>query len=175
MAQHTVVNLGSMHGFQIDSMVKNIVPAVNMDNGSHVVIASTPLVKNEIDCYNVVAPTDVANDLVMLMVSPEIVEIAGYRVGIQGADGIANFYNKQGEVSGGYILGIGDDYVMTADGFSSMPTVGQYAIPANGSTKLAPSATDDTNTRLVYQVTNKESIRVGSKRIDAYRLLVVKS
>lgn len=177
MAKHTVVDIAFSAENKSDSKVMNLLPAIDMDNGSHVVMSSTPLKAGEIDCYNVVAPTDVTKQLVMLMYSPEIVEVNGYRVGILGNDGIANFFNPANRVAGGYIMETGDPIVMTIDGFSSTPTVGQYVIPQNGSTKLAPATSPD-GARLAYLVTRKETINIGnskSNRVEAYRLVVVKA
>lgn len=60
-----------------------------------------------------------------------------YRIG----DKLAGVYPAAGEGTRVRMLAIGDEFYLGDENFSATPTVGEFAVPSAGSTKMAPAAT----------------------------------
>jgi hypothetical protein len=127
------------------------------------------------EIYACSAPTDVATQEVLLVESPVLVEVNGFRLDI---DDPTLFYNPANRPARARKLKVGDRFTITANGFSAAPTVGQYALPANGSYLLAPAAsiTDSNGAPLsvvAFKVVAQTTISVAGNKITAYELEVV--
>jgi hypothetical protein len=169
-APYTVCNLGTYAAKNVESLNKSVQSVTDMPNGSFVAI--TGLVTGQNDTYLVAAPTAVTTQEVLLVKTPEVVEINGLRVDLID---ITNFYNPAGRPARAIHVKVGDDITITADGFTGSVVVGQYAVPANGVTTLAAAATLAGATLLAFQVLSATTIAIGQTRKTAYRLLCVKS
>lgn len=168
---NTVVKIGKMASTNVDAYLKAVVFATDVENGAHVVLGDA--IAGDLNTYNAATPTDVTTQQVLIIEAPVLVEIEGLRVDIQDP---RKFINPAGRVLRARDLKVGDDLTMTIDGFSAAPTVGEYAVPVNGSTKLSPASDlDGGGSTLVYKVVSKTSISAGQDRIEAYKLLVVKA
>lgn len=171
MSNHAVVKPGKMISTNVDSFLISVQNTVDMDNGAHVVIGAA--VTGNPDLFTATAPTAVDNQEVFLVESPIINMIDGlYRIGIVNP---RQFYNIANYPARARKLITGDIVSFTADAFSSAPTIDQYAVPVNGSYKLAPAADLSGNTLVAYKVLSNEVFSIGQTRLTGYKLQVVKS
>ena len=173
MGNHVVVKIGKMASTNVDSYVVSVQNTVDMDNGSMVVLGDR--IPGQPEIYACSAPTDVATQEVLLVESPVLVEGYGFRLDI---DDPTLFYNPANRPARARKLKVGDRFTITANGFSAAPTVGQYALPANGSYLLAPAAsiTDSNGAPLsvvAFKVVAQTTISVAGNKITAYELEVV--
>jgi hypothetical protein len=173
MGNHVVVKIGKMASTNVDSYVVSVQNTVDMDNGSMVVLGDR--IPGQPEIYACSAPTDVATQEVLLVESPVLVEVNGFRLDI---DDPTLFYNPANRPARARKLKVGDRFTITANGFSAAPTVGQYALPANGSYLLAPAAsiTDSNGAPLsvvAFKVVAQTTISVAGNKITAYELEVV--
>lgn len=180
-APYTITVIGKMASTNVDAYLKTVQLTENVENGSHVVLGE--LLANDLNTYAASTPTDVTTQEILVVENPILVETPLANGGATGFgyDGLrtglvdprlyinpANFPLRARE------LKVGDTITFSAEGFAGTPTVNQYAIPQNGSYKLAPSATNSGAT-LVYKVERQSAIPVGQDYVEAYRLRVVKS
>lgn len=173
MGNHVVVKIGKMASTNVDSYVVSVQNTVDMDNGSMVVLGDR--IPGQPEIYACSAPTDVATQEVLLVESPVLVEVNGFRLDI---DDPTLFYNPANRPARARKLKVGDRFTITANGFSAAPTVGQYALPANDSYLLAPAAsiTDSNGAPLsvvAFKVVAQTTISVAGNKITAYELEVV--
>ncbi|OPH47616.1 hypothetical protein BC351_10525 [Paenibacillus ferrarius] len=164
------VNLNDMSGFQIDTLVKAVQNTVPMDNGSLVTLGG--IVAGNPDVRVVAAPVDVLKDEILLVHSPEIIEINGLRVPLTD---VTLFTNPANRPARAYRLRVGDTYTTTDDGFTGTSVLLQYVVPVNGSMKPAVAADLTGNTRLALRVIQKLTVSIGSARVAATQLEVVKA
>lgn len=167
---NTVVVPGKMASKNVDSLLKAVVLSAAVQNGSHVVLGTQ--VTGDLNAFNATAPVDVTKDEVLIVESPVLVEINGYRLDV---DDPTLFINKANVPARARHLKIGDDLTMTIDGFSAAPTVGQYAVPKNAAYKLDPAADLAGLTTLAYKVVARNDVSVGASFVQAYKLEVVKA
>lgn len=165
-----IVNLGTMAGTNVDAYVKNVRNTVDMPNGSFVTI--TDQVSGQPDLYVAATPTDVTKEEVLLVRSPELIEVNGLRVDLTD---VTLFTNPANRPATAFHLKAGDDFTITDDGITGVTTKGKYVIPVNGD--LKPAVADDLtgNTLIAMKVVDKTTISVGNRRIPATKLLVVRS
>lgn len=165
-----IVNLGTMAGTNVDAFVKNVRNTEEMPNGSFVAITSQ--VSGQPDLYVAATPTDVTKEEVLLVRSPELIEVNGLRVDLTD---VTLFTNPANRPATAFHLKVGDDFTITDDGITGVTAKGKYVVPVNGA--LKPAAADDLtgNTLVAMQVVDKTTISVGNSRIPATKLLVVRS
>lgn len=172
-----VINLGKMAGDNVDSFVKSVQNTVDMPNGSLVVI--TGLVSGQDAVYTVGQASDVTAQEVLLVASPEIVEINGYRIDVTDPTQFTNSANKPARA---FHVKVGDTFTATDDwvttGTPSVGGTGAYVVPQNAS--YTPKAVADLTTAgnvsvVSFQVLQKTTISVGAIRKNATKYLVVKS
>lgn len=169
MANKTVLRIGNMASTIVDAYLKSVKFNTPVQNGSHIVLGG--LDSGQLDTYVGSTPTAVDTEEILIVDAPVIVEVEGMRINLVDP---RRFEVPAGRPARCRHLKVGDDITMTIDGFSSTPTVGQFAIPANGSYKLSPSVTIGSTT-LSYKVEMKTTLSVGSEYVEAYKLRVVKS
>lgn len=169
MANKTVVKIGNMASTNVDAYLKSVRSADALQNGAHIVLGS--LLSDNVNTYTASTPTAVDTQEVLIVEAPVIIEVEGMRINLADP---RKFENAAGRDLRARHLKVGDEVTISIDGFTSAPTVGQYAIPANGSVKLAPSASVGSTT-LSYKVEARNDISIGSEYLEAYRLRVVKS
>jgi hypothetical protein len=167
---YAIVKPGKMASQTIDTLLRSVQLSADAENGAHVVLGAEVAGQNGV--YACAAPTDVTTQKVYVIEAPVLVETGGYRIGDQDP---AKFINKSGRVVRARALREGDEITVSIDGFSSAPTVNQYAVPANGATKLAPAASLAGGTAVAYQVIKRDDISVGTGFVQAYKLRVVKA
>lgn len=163
-----IVNLNLMAGNKIDSYLQSVQLAEAVENGSLVVLGGVVAGNPEVRVAT--APVDVTTEEVLLVASPELVEINGYRIDVSDPSLFVNPANKPARA---YRLKNGDTFTITDVGFDGTSTVGQFVIPQNASFKGIASATIGT-TRVAFKVLEKTNISVGRTRIPATKLQVVK-
>jgi hypothetical protein len=166
---NAIVKIGKMASTSVDHLLRSVQIAADLENGAHVVLGAEVSGQNGV--YAGAAATDVTTQEVLIIEAPVLVETGGYRIGDEDP---GKFINKSGKVVRARHVRKGDEITISIDGFSAAPTVGQFAIPANGATKLAPSAVIGT-TLISYQVLKRDDIAVGTGFVQAYKLRVVKS
>jgi hypothetical protein len=165
---NVVVKIGKMASTNVDSFLQAVQNTVDMGNGSHVIVGA-PIA----GCPEILActtATDVTKQEVLIVESPVIVEINGLRVDLQDPQ---QFYVPAGRPARARILRYGDKLTITANGFASLPTVGQFAVPVNGSYLLAPATTLAGATLVAYTVVAAVNVFVGKSMVAAYQLQVV--
>jgi len=167
---YAVVKVGKMASKNVDAYLRSVKLSADVENGGHVVLGNP--VAGDLNTYDCAAPTDVTKQEVLLVEAPVLVEINGYRIDVEDP---RQFINKSGQVVRARHLKVGDEVTITVDGFSAAPTVGKYAVPANGATKLAPAADLTGGTVVAYEVVSQTSIAIGTEFVTAYKLRVVKS
>lgn len=169
----TVVKKGKIIADNIDSYVVSVQNTVTMDNGAQVVLG-TPVV-GSLGLYNVTAPTALTQDVYMVLsqLVPKLV-VGGieYRIDITDPQLFTNVPNFPAT---GIKVGVGDEFTITAPGFSGTPIVNNYAVPAIGALTLAPAVDLTGGTAVAYLVVATESISIGSGFVTAYRLRCVKA
>lgn len=170
MKKYTVIETGLMASDQNDSLVKSIISDEDLENGSHIVLGEP--VKGDLNTYKAATPTDVTTQEVLVVASPVLVEVNGLRV---ASSDPRDFINPKGKPARALHLRTGDTLVISANGFTSTPVVGEYAVPVNESTKLKPVSDLSDNTVVAYLVEQEYSISIGKEFIDGYKLRVVKS
>jgi hypothetical protein len=141
---------------------------VDLNNGSFVRL--TGLTSGETDLWVAATPSDVTAQEVFVIDEPVRNLISGlYAIDVVDP---REFYIPMGRACKARKLVMGDTFSMTAVGFSSTPTVGQYAVPANGVYTLAPAATLSGNTLVAFKVISTENFYVGTETVTGYRLEV---
>lgn len=134
MAKHTIARTDKMHGTYNAADLVNILIAEDMDNGCIVKIGD--LADGEREAYDGDKPavSDKLTELA-IVISPEVM----YDERLKD---LADFYNKAGDVGRGYRFHNGDEFALTADGFTGSPAVGNIVeVAAAYKMKTAVSAT----------------------------------
>lgn len=167
---YPVVNIGTLAAEDVNSYVKNAQYATALPNGSMVILGA--LISGQNGVFTAATPTSVTTQEVLLVRSPEIIEINGYRIDVTDPTLFTNPANVPFTV---YHLKVGDTLTITDDGITGTTVLNQYVIPANGTTTPAVAADLSGATLLAFQVIEKPTISVGQVRKAATRLLVVKS
>lgn len=165
---YTIVVPGNMASTTVDAFLKNVKISTDLENGSHVILGN--LLDDNLDTYEASTPVDVTSDEIFIIEQSVINDVEGMKINVVDP---RRFINRAGSVVRARKLMVGDVLIMSIDGFNSTPTVGQYVIPANGKSKLDPSASVG-NTTLSYKVEKKTVISVGAEYVEAYQLRVVK-
>ena len=166
MATHVIFASGKMASKHIDSYLRNVVnPTTDMDNGNFVILNG--LQSGQRDLWTAATPSDVTAQEVFVIDEP----IRNLISGLYAIDVVdpREMYVPAGKTCKARKILHGDTCYMTALGFSSAPTVGQYAIPANGALKLAPAGSA-TGAKIIFKVVAIDSFFVGVETVSGYRL-----
>ncbi len=163
------VTLNAMMGNQVDTCVISVQNTVAMDNGSLVVLGAVNT--GNPDVRNVTTAVDVTVDEVVLVHAPEIIEVNGLRVPLTD---VTQFTNPANRPCRAYRLKVGDRITITDDGITGTTVANQYVVPVNGAMKPAVAATLAGGTRVAFKVLQKLNVSVGSARVAATQLEVVK-
>jgi hypothetical protein len=164
----TIVNLNLMAGTKVDSFIQSVQLPEAVDNGSFVVLKGVLAGNPEVRIA--ATPTDVAAQEVLLVASPEIPEVNGFRIDVSDP---ALFTNKANTPARAFRLKNGDTFTITDDGIDGTTVVDQYVIPQDGKYKGIASATIGT-TKVALLVLEKTTISVGRSRVPATKLQVIK-
>lgn len=163
-----VVNLNIMAGNKVDSYLQSVQLAEDVENGSFVVLGGVVAGNPEVRIAT--APVAVATEEVLLVASPELVEINGYRIDISDPTLFTNPKNKPARA---YRLKNGDTFTITDTGITGATVVGQFVIPQNALYKGIASAVIG-GTVVSCLVLEKTTISIGRTRVAATKLQVVK-
>ncbi|MCR8641537.1 hypothetical protein NV379_02605 [Paenibacillus sp. N1-5-1-14] len=165
----TIVNLNLMAGTKVDSFLQSVQLTESVDNGSFVVLGG--VLANNPDVRVATKPTAVTTQEVLLVASPELVEVNGYRIDLSDPTLFTNPANKPARA---FHLKKGDTFTITDVGLDGVSVVGQYVIPQDGSYKGIATSKLDATTCVAFLVLEKTNISVGRTRIPATKLQVVK-
>jgi len=170
MATHVIFKAGKMASKHIDSYLRSVQhPTVTLDNGNFVIL--TGLVSGEADVWTAATPSDVTAQEVFVIDDPVRNLIDGaYAIDVSDP---RNFYVPATRTARARKILHGDTCYITAAGFASAPTVGAYAVPANGALTLAPAANLTGSTIVAFKVVAAESFYVGTETVSGYRLEAV--
>lgn len=170
---HVIFQPLRMDSQDVASRDRTITAAVDLDNGNLVietVPATTTYGVNDLVNYVATAPAAVATDVLLVVDSGEVARIGGdFRIDV--ADPRYN-YVPAGVTCKARQLTVGDEFAISSNGFASAPTVGQFAIGANGALTFAPAATA-TGGRVICKVVSTWNFSVGKQNVAGYRLRVV--
>ena len=173
---HLIFQPLRMASQDVGSLDRTITCVADLDNGAFV-IETTPTqtqwATNDMNSYIATAPTTAGLNLKDLLVidSSDVARIDGFKVNV--ADPRYN-YVPAGTPAKARLLTKGDEFAISASAFSSAPTVGQFAIPANGIYTLAPSATQ-TGAKVIVEIVSAWTFSVGRTNVAGYRCKVVAS
>lgn len=165
----TIVNLNLMAGTKVDSFLQSVQLTEAVENGSFVVLGG--VVANNPDVRVATKPTAVLTQEVLLVASPELVEINGFRIDLSDPTLFTNPANKPARA---FRLKLGDTFTITDVGLDGATVKDQFVLPQDASYKGIASATLGTTTRVGFLVLDKTTISVGRTRIAATKLQVVK-
>lgn len=170
---HLIFQPLRMASQDVVSFDRSIVSTSDLDNGN-LIIEATPSTTTygvtDMITYIASAPVDVDKNVVLIVDSGEVSRIGG-EFRINTSDPRYN-YVPTGVTGRARKLTVDDEFVISSGAFSSAPTVGQFAIPANASLKFTPSATQ-TGARLICEVISTWTFSVGKTNVAGYRLKVV--
>lgn len=172
---HIIFQPLKMASQDVVSFDRTIVGATDFDNGAFLIEttpATTIFGKNDLNVYTATAPTTAGLALERLLVvdSSEVARIDGtFKINL--LDPRYN-YVPAGVTAKARQLVQGDEFLISATAFSSTPTVGQFAIPQNGDTRLAPSATQ-TGAKVIVKIIDNYTFSVGKQSVAGFRCLVV--
>lgn len=167
---NTIFVKGRMQSEHNVNSLFSVQNTVDMQNGSHVVLGAK--LAGNLNTYAVSSPVDVTKEQVLVVDSPVIIEVNGLRVDLEDP---TTFIAPANRPHRARALAVNDTLTISVDGFSSAPTVGQYAVPKNGAYKLDPAVDLTGATALAYIVEASTKIYVGASSVTAYKLRVVKS
>ncbi|MCP3925547.1 MAG: hypothetical protein GY714_23505 [Desulfobacterales bacterium] len=129
-----------------DNNIASIKFESDLENGQVVILGDM----DADGTYTATAPADAATDLILLHISvPVMYEVEKGRE--------EDFILETGRVGRAFYLKQGDILTITDDGINGTTVLNQYCIPADGATKLVPSATIGT-TVLSLKVIAKETL-----------------
>lgn len=166
---HAIFKTGKMASKHIDSYLRNVQSASDLDNGSLVIL--TGLVTGQPDLWVGATPSDVTAQEVFVIDDPVRNLINGsYAIDVVDP---REFYVPAGRACRARKLVMGDSCYMSAAAFASAPTVGAYAVPANGAFTLAPAANLTGATLVAFKVIATDVTYVGATTVTGYRLEVV--
>ena len=153
-----IVNLDKVAGQHLSSIIAD----EDLTNGLFGQLGD--LVEGERETYEFLPVTDVADE-VILHATPEVMYDPRKK-------GLKDFVLEAGTVGRGYHLERGDIITLTEDLFTDTPTVGEFAIPQEGSRKLTTSVDGNTDggekPSLVFKVI--EVTTLGFDATTAYAL-----
>jgi hypothetical protein len=164
---HAIFEKGIMASTQLDHLLRNVQAHADLDNGAIVTAAS--LVSGEEDLYTSAAPTDVTADVMYIVDAPKRTLIND-KYALDEIKDPREFYTVSGKSARVRKPQVGDTCYLSAAGFASTPTVGQYAVPANGALTLAPAANLSGSTTIAFKVVKAHTFYVGSESVTGYRL-----
>lgn len=170
---HVIFQPLRMASQDVASYDRTIVAAVDLDNGN-LVIETTPATTTygttDLNAYTATAPSAVATQKLLVVDSSEVGRLEGtFKVDV--ADPRWS-YVPAGTPAKARQLMVGDEFAVSANAFASAPTVGQYAMGANGTLTFAPNATLPTTASAFY-VVSTFNFSVGKTNVAGYRLKVV--
>lgn len=167
MANHVVLKVGKVASKNVDAFLKSARHAtVDIDNGN--LIALGGLVAGEKDLFTAATPVDVTAEEVFLVDEPVRTLVNGaYAINVADP---REFYVPAGKAFRVRKLVVGDTIYVTAAGFESTPSVGKYAIPANGKKTLTPANDLSGNTKVAFKVIATENFYIGTETVTGYRL-----
>lgn len=164
---HVIFEPGKMASRELDSYLKSVQAHADLDNGN--IVAITGLVTGENDLYVSAAPSDVTADDMYIVDSVKRTLING-KWSLDFVADVREFYIPEDYSARVRKLMVGDTCYISAAGFSSAPTVGQYAVPANAALTLAPAADLTGATLIAFKVVAAHTFTVGSESVSGYRL-----
>ncbi|MDV3426615.1 MAG: hypothetical protein LIR50_05430 [Bacillota bacterium] len=180
MANHAILIQSDVLAKDNDSLNKNVVATVDIDNGFifNIGAIATGRMKDE-EVYTVSAPLADGTDKLYMAYEPELPQL---RIGdeiFKGVDiNVKNFTNYAGDEFTGFKLTDGDLIRISLDGIEgTYNDTMKYAIPQAGKYNLAFSA-DKPVTGSYFEVLKKTFISIGASfpstgRVDAFKLRFV--
>lgn len=164
---HVIFEKGIMASTQLDTHVKSVIAPADLDNGS--IVEITGLVSGEADIYTCTAPSAVTTDDMYIVDGVKRTLLNG-SYSLDFIQDVREFYTPSGLSVRVRKLAVGDSCYLSGAGFATAPTVGQYAIPANGAYTLAPAADLSGSTLIAFKVIATHSFLVGTATVSGYRL-----
>lgn len=132
---HAVCHTSKLLGTYNPSKLVNLVAPEDIDNGS--ILTYTTLANGEMEAFTGVktAGTETLGQIA-LVVTPELMKDEHLK-------DLHDFYNVAGSIVRGYILSVGDEFELSAEGFDAVPTVGG-AVKAAAAYKMSTSGNGTT-------------------------------
>jgi len=154
------------------SYIKTVAAATDLDNGN-LVVETVPSInifgKKDLNCFVGEAASDVANQVILIIDSSEVALIDGeYRVDVVDPRKV---YIPAERATKARQLVVGDMFAISANGFATTPTVGEFASGDNSSLLFAPQATQ-IGGRMICEVIDNHTFSVGKKSVAGYILKV---
>lgn len=171
---YSILLAGQIAANLTDAFVKSAKCDGAVENGNIVRLTEVSSTSGEEEVYVATTPVSATLDTdVFYMVNDPInVLVSSIYAGL--IDDPREFNIAANKVFSCYKPMVGDEIVVSEDGFSSTRVAETHAIPADGSLELAWD-TAVTSASLGYQYLDDYNIPVGSTRVTGYKLLCVKA
>lgn len=171
---YSVIIPGAIAAKHIDAFVKSAKCDSAVENGNIVRLTEVSTASGENEVYVATTPVSgtLDTDVFYMVNDPVNVLVSSVYAGL--IDDPREFNIAASKVFSVYKPMVGDEVVISEDGFSSTRTTETHAIPADGSLELA-WASAVTSASLGYQYLEDYNIPVGSERLTGYKLLCVKA
>jgi hypothetical protein len=171
---YSVIIAGAIAAKHIDAFVKSAKSDSIVENGNIITLSSVSTASGENEVYVASTPATatLATDVFYMVNDSVNVLVNSIYAGL--VDDPREFNIAAAKVFSCYKPMVGDEIVISEDGFSSTRTTETHAIPANGSLELAWSSSISA-VSLAYQYLEGYNIPIGSERLTGYKLLCVKA
>ncbi len=160
---HSIIRLDKVKATVSGSIVSAIHTA-DIDNGNVVMVGGLHTGEREVFDVVVPATAKLTTDQIYFVATPEVMYLPT-------DNGLENFYNKTGDIIRLIEAQPGDIVTITNDAITGTPVVGQYLVPANGSTKLAAAADLTGGTKFAAQVIETTNLGYNKGAATVMRVL----
>jgi len=171
---YSVLIAGAIAAKHIDAYVKSAKCDSAVENGNLVRLTGLSSVSGEAEVYVATTPVSATldTDVIYMVNDPVNVLVNSIYAGL--IDDPREFNIAASKVFSAYKPQVGDEVVVSEDGFASTRTSESYAIPADGSLELNWSSSISGVT-LAYQYLEDFNIPIGSERLTGYKLVCIKA
>jgi len=172
MAYHGVLIPEAIAASTIDSLVRSVVDAADVDNGNVFVMGARSTTAGLPEVFEISVPLTGATTLGNLWMAYSGDEIVVTDSKYKGLDpDVRNFYNAAGKVFSAYKPQVGDIIMLTADAILDAYDAGNdlFIVAANSSWELQWSTTNP-GTGLTYALLGVKYISLATGGIDSQRV-----
>ena len=171
---YSVLIAGAIAAKHTDAFVKSAKCDGAVENGNIVRLTEVSTASGENEVYVCTTPTSgsLDTDVFYMVNDPVNVLVSSKYAGL--TDDPRDFNIAASKVFSVYKPMVGDEIVVSEDGFTGTRTSETHAIPADGDLQLNWSSTIS-SVSLAYLYLEEYSIPVGSVRLTGYKLLCVKA
>ena len=171
---YSVLIPGAIAAKNTDAFVKTAKCTGAVENGNIVRLTEVSTASGENEVYIAATPTSATldTDVFYMVNDPVNVLVSSVYAGL--IDDPREFNIAALKVFSCYKPMVGDEIVISEDGFTGTRTTETHAIPADGDLQLNWSSSIS-SVSLAYQYLEDYNISIGTEKLTAYKLLCVKA